>query len=246
MKHFLAFLLLASVSAADIDSKRLALISERMQSFVDKSEIAGAVTLVEHKGKVAHLSAVGFSDLKAKVPMANDTIFEIMSMTKPVTGVAIMMLVEEGRVVISDPVEKYLPEFRGQMLQVGNTLRPPARKITIHDLMTHTSGMPEYGPEPLKNIYFSMDIPLEKAVLYYSQMALLFEPGTKWQYSNTGLASLGRIVEVGSGMPYEKFQDERIFKPLGMTSTRVINETNLIPHRAAGYHLVGDPMHDDA
>ena len=216
MKLLALILFAACLSAAEIDAKRLALITERMQGFVSKGEISGAVTLVEHKGKVVHLSAVGMSNLKTKEPMATDTIFEVMSMTKPFTGVAIMMLVEEGRVTISDPVEKYLPEFRGQLLQAGATLGPPSRKITIHDLMTHTSGMPEYGPEPLKNIYYTMDIPLEKAVLYYSQMPLLFEPGTKWQYSNTGLASLGRIVEVVSGMPYEKFVEERIFKPLGM------------------------------
>ena len=215
-KFYIALLTLQLANAASIDEARLALIPQRMNEFVARGQIAGAVTLVEHQGKIVHLAATGFADTTNKSPMQPGTIFEIMSMTKPFTGVAIMMLAEEGRLSVSDVVEKYLPEFRGQMLLDNGKLRPPARKITIHDLMTHTSGMPEYGPPALANIYTLMDRPLSEVTLLNSQLPLKFEPGTQWQYSNTGLAALGRIIEVLSDQPFEQFLAKRIFEPLGM------------------------------
>ena len=208
---------MASVAtAASMDEARLALIPQRMNEFVAKGQIAGAVTLVEHQGKIVQLSATGFADVANKTAMRTDTIFEIMSMTKPFTGAAIMMLVEEGRLAISDPVETILPEFRGLQLLENGKLRPPLRKITIHDLMTHTSGLPEFGPPALANIYTLMNRSLAEVTLLNSQLNLKFEPGTQWQYSNTGLAALGRIVEVVGGQPYEQFLAKRIFEPLGM------------------------------
>ena len=187
-----------------------------MNAFVTSGSIAGAVTLVEHQGKIVHLAATGYSDIAAKTPMETGAIFEIMSMTKPFTGVAIMMLAEEGRLSISDPLEKHLPEFRGVQLEEGGKLRAPARKITLHDLMTHTSGLPEYGPPALAELYTKFDHTLAEVTLLNSQLSLKFEPGTKWQYSNPGLAALGRVIEVISGQPYEEFLAKRIFSPLGM------------------------------
>ena len=193
-----------------------------MKSFVDNGTASGIVTLVQRNGVLASLEAVGFQDAEAKKPMRTDTIFQIMSMTKPVTGVAIMMLAEEGRLRLSDPVEKILPEFRGQLViesktDTTRTLKKPARPITIRDLMTHTSGMPEMPPEGAGDYFALMSrLSLKDAVLMYSQMPLLFEPGSNWQYSNTGLATLGRIIEVVSDMPYEQFLARRIFEPLAM------------------------------
>ena len=201
-------------------------ISERMKWFVDHGSNAGIVTLVQHKGKPVHLSAVGFADLEKKKPMRADTMFQIMSMTKPFVGVAIMMLQEEGRLFLTDPVEKHLPEFRGQLLvdsQIGDriTLRKPSRPITIKDLLTHTSGMRTQPPAGLQGLQEDMNRPLAEAVLVYSQTPLEFEPGTKWLYSNMGLDTLGRIVEVASGMKFEEFLERRICAPLGMKDSTI-------------------------
>ena len=198
-----------------LDPERLARIPVRMKALVDKGEIPGAVTLVARHGQIAHLEATGFQDIEAKKPMRTDTIFQVMSMTKPVTGVAVMMLAEEGKLSINDPVEKYIPEFRNQQVRDGGTMRRPARPITIRDLMTHTSGMS--GPHaPLNDLYQKMHITLAEAVPVFAKSPLEFEPGTRWLYSNTGIATLGRIVEIVADRPFEQFLAERIFTPLGM------------------------------
>lgn len=215
------------------DPARLARIAPRMKQFVDQGTVAGTVTLVERHGEVVHLEATGYQDIEKKKPMRTDTIFEIMSMTKPVTSVAIMILVEEGKVCLYDPVEKYIPEFRG-MWMIGSrvpetgkpgdkerTLKHPARAVTVYDLLTHTSGMPEMPPEAMGGVdfYYHMDKTLAEAVQLYGQQPLEFEPGTRWSYSNTGMATLGRIVEIASEQPYERFLEDRIFKPLGMVDS---------------------------
>jgi CubicO group peptidase (beta-lactamase class C family) len=209
----------AASPKAAMDASRLALIPERMRSFVEKGTIAGAVTLVARRGEIASLDAVGYQDIEARKPMPKDAIFQIMSMTKPVTGAAIMILAEEGKLSLTDPVEKHLPEFRGQWMiesrdgEQAMTLKKPSRKITIRDLMTHTSGMPTNGPGDRLTGTFPT---IREAVLLFSQMPLQFEPGTQWLYSNTGITSLGRIIEVAADMPYEQFVARRIFEPLGM------------------------------
>lgn len=259
-----AALLLAAPPAPDaakagMDAAQLARIAPRMKAMADGQSVAGTVTLVMRKGALAHFEVAGFQDIEAKQPMRPDTIFQIMSMTKPFTGVAIMMLVEEGKVRLGDPVEKHLPEFRGQMVKVSEsggvvTLKKPTRPITVRDLMTHTSGMGPAAPG-IANIMVTMDRTLADACLIYSQQALDFEPGTKWQYANTGIATLGRIIEVSSGMPYEKFLETRIFQPLGMVDSYIflpaekhsrvapiytMKEGKLV--KAGASILAGDPM----
>ncbi|MDX1981047.1 MAG: serine hydrolase domain-containing protein [Bryobacteraceae bacterium] len=206
---------------AAMDGTRLARIPERMKSYTDRGEVAGVVTLVARRGVVAALDAVGWADVENRKPMRTDSIFQIMSMTKPFTGTAVMMMVEEGKLALTDAVEKHLPEFRGQMMISSRaegrlTLRKPARPITIRDLMTHTSGMGNMPPPGIGELLQTMDRPLEEAVALYAQQPLEFEPGSEWKYSNPGLATLGRLVEVASGMPFEKFLEARIFRPLGM------------------------------
>ena len=204
------------------DAARLAAIAPRMKAFVDQGVVAGVVTLLMQDGKVVQHEAAGMADLEARKPMSRDSIFQIMSMTKPTVAVCIMMLAEEGKLALSDPVEKHLPEFRGQMAMAGRaadgavTLHKPARPVTVRDLLTHTSGMGPTPPEGLKELYYRMDRPLREAVLAYSQVPLLFEPGSRWAYSNTGIATLGRIVEAASGQPFEKFLEARVLTPLGM------------------------------
>src|SRR5262249_33167893 len=181
--------------------------------------IAGTVTLIERHGALAHLEAVGYSDIETKKPMRPDAIFQIMSMTKPFTGVAIMMLAEEGKLRLNDPVEKHLPDFRGQLLADAAAPRKPQHPITIRDLMTHTSGMPALPPPPIKDLYQRFQLPLREAVSLFAKQPLEFEPGSKWMYSNTGIATLGRIIEVASDQTFERFLEDRITKPLGVPDT---------------------------
>ena len=217
-----ALLAVAVWGAPGMDPAVLGRIPKRMQELVDAGVLSGAVTLVQRHGAVASFEAVGWADIEAKKPMKADTIFQVMSMTKPFVGTAIMMLADEGKLAIGDSVEKHLPEFRGQMVTAKKNddgsflLKKPARVITIHDLMTHSSGMSYLPPAGMKELNTTMERTLADAVLLYSQMPLEFEPGSKWQYSNLGIAILGRIIEVRSGMPFEKFLETRIFQPLGM------------------------------
>jgi CubicO group peptidase (beta-lactamase class C family) len=211
----------AAIAAQALDTERLHRIKPRMQQMVDKREIAGAVFLLAHDGKVVLREAVGLQDLESKKPMAMDSIFQVMSMTKPVVGTGIMMLVEDGRVVLNDPVEKYLPEFKGQMLRDESTkeLRKPSRPISVRDLMTHTSGLPGEPRDEFRSLYTRMDRTLAESVASFAKQPLNFEPGSRWAYSNTGIATLGRIIEVASDQPFEQFISSRIFKPLGMTDS---------------------------
>ncbi|HLX63319.1 MAG TPA: serine hydrolase domain-containing protein [Planctomycetota bacterium] len=195
-------------------------IAPALQPFVDSHALAGAVTLVSDKDKTLDLEAVGFMDIAAQKPMQTDCIFWIASMSKPVTATALMMLVDEGKVNVDDPVEKYLPEFKGQMLSVGTgkdaTLKPPAHPITVKNILTHTSGLVFMSKiEPGKVDTHS----LKESVESYAKSPLKFEPDTKYQYSNAGLNTAGRIIEVVSGMPYEEFLQKRLFDPLGMKDT---------------------------
>jgi CubicO group peptidase (beta-lactamase class C family) len=194
-----------------------------MQAFVDRGEISGVVALAGTAEGITTLEAIGNRDLADDQPMRPDTLFRIASMTKPVTAMSVLMLADEGKLKIDDPVEKYLPEFRGQMLVASRSgdevaLKKPRRPITLRDLLTHTSGMP--GPPPgLANLYEKRNHTLAEGVMAFSQRPLDFEPGSKWAYCNTGIDTLGRVVEVVSGMPYEAFLQERIFGPLGMVDT---------------------------
>jgi CubicO group peptidase (beta-lactamase class C family) len=204
--------------AAGMNPARLAWIPARMKEFVAAGKTAGVVTLVARHGHVASLEAVGYQDLESKTPMRTDTIFRIASITKPVTCAGIMILVDEGRVSLIDPAEKYLPEFKGlKMNPCGErggyncALTTPSRPVNIIDLMTHTSGLPGTvtGRETPPNT-------LAESVAGVSRATLLFEPGTEWNYSNIGIAALGRIIEVVTGQPYDRFMAERIFQPLEM------------------------------
>ena len=206
--------------AAGMDVARLARIPVRMQEFVTARKTAGVVTLVARHGHVASFEAVGYQDLESKTPMRTVTIVRLASVTKPVTCAGIMILVDEGRVSLIDPAEKYLPEFKGLKMNPCGTLAgyncsavQPSRPVNILDLMTHTSGLPGtvQGDQPPNT--------LAERVAAVSRATLLFEPGTAWNYSNIGIAALGRIIEVVSGEPYDRFLADRIFRPLEMKDT---------------------------
>ena len=196
-------------------------IPAQMQHFVDDKTVAGAVTLVAHGDHVVEFNAAGMADIEANRAMTKDTIFQIMSMTKPVTAIGIMMLAEEGKLALRDPVELYLPEFKGQRVatNVGpdaDRLGTPEHPITIRDLLTHTSGVPDEPPAEIRDYQHAMNVPLEEVVKQIAKEKLLFQPGTAWSYSSAGIEVLGRIIEVVSGQKYEDFIAERILRPLKM------------------------------
>jgi CubicO group peptidase (beta-lactamase class C family) len=199
-------------------SKRIVAV---LQPFVDRHELAGAVTLVADKDKVLGVDTVGYADVAAKKPMTPDAVFWIASQTKPITAAAVMMLVDDGKVKLDDPVEKYLPEFGGLWVAVfkdddSMLLRKPRHRPTVRHLLTHTSGMPFKSAmeEPTLDL-----LSLRDATRSYAMTPLQSEPGTRWAYSNAGINTAGRIIEVVSGMPYEEFMDRRLFGPLGMKDT---------------------------
>jgi CubicO group peptidase (beta-lactamase class C family) len=246
--------------AQQLSAEKLGGIRERMQQFVDHKDIAGAVTLVGRSTGIAYIDTVGFQDLEAARPMEPGTVFRIASMTKPITALGIMILVDEGKLKVGDPVERYLPEFRGQMMiasRSGNvlTLKKPSRQIQIFDLLTHTSGMSSMPPPSLGELYTTRDRSLAEAVLAYSQRPLEFEPGSKWSYCNTGIDTLGRIIEVVSKRPYELFLKERIFDPLAMRDTTFYPSSDQLQRTARTYQrkdgelranpglLLGSPVH---
>lgn len=180
-------------------------IVERMREFVEKGQAAGVVTLVMKDGKVAHHGAVGLADIANNKPMQPDTLFAIASMTKPITATAVMILADEGKLSIDDPVSKYIPEFNEVALKGGEKVRC----MTIKELMTHTSGL--VGSQQNEGM-------LAETAQLLAKRPLGFEPGIKWEYS-PGLSVCGRVVEVVSKQPFDKFLAERIFQPLGMQNT---------------------------
>jgi CubicO group peptidase (beta-lactamase class C family) len=223
--------------AAGMDAARLARIPARMKEFTDGGKAAGIVTLVARHGRLAALDAVGLQEIETKTPMRIDSIFRIASLTKPVTCAGIMLLVDQGKLSLLDPVEKYLPDFKGQktvgcLAGSGYNCGPaaPKRPVNIMDLMTHVSGLPGGFP--------STQTPpstLAERVAPAGSLNLLFEPGTKWNYSNVGYATLGRIIEVVSKQPYEQFLKTNIFDPLGMTDTSFAPTEAQRPRVAAVY-----------
>ena len=192
-----------------------------LQPFVDKHELAGAVALVADKDKVRSVEAVGFADIAGKRAMKPDALFWIASQSKAMTASAVMMLVDEGKIALDDSVEKYLPEFRGQMVVAEKDndhtlLRKPRHPITIREVLSHMSGLPFKSAieEPTLD-----GLPLAAAVRSYAMTPLQTEPGTHYQYSNAGINTAARILEVVSGMKYEDFMQRRLFGPLGMKDT---------------------------
>jgi CubicO group peptidase (beta-lactamase class C family) len=196
-------------------------IAAALQPFVDSQSLAGAVALVADKDKVLSIDAVGYADVGAKTPLIVRALFWIASQSKPITAAALMMLVDEGKVNLDDPVEKYLPEFKGQGLVAEKgkdpkELRTPKHPITVREILSHTSGLPFQTSAETPTLD---TLSLRDAIASYAKTPLQYEPGTEYRYSNAGINTAGRIIEVVSGMAYEDFMDKRLFGPLGMTDT---------------------------
>lgn len=217
----LAVILVAPTIADDATPPATAEITAALQPFVESHSLAGAVTLVANKERVLSIDTVGFADVAAKRPMRSDAVFWIASQSKPITAAALMILVDEGKVSLDEPVAKYLPAFQDQWLVVERDadhmlLKKPQRPVTIRHTLNHTSGMPFKSALEQPTLD---GLPLRDAVLSYVLTPLQSEPGAKYQYSNAGINTAGRIIEVVSGMPYEEFLDQRLLAPLGMKDT---------------------------
>ncbi|OQR62593.1 serine hydrolase [Streptomyces maremycinicus] len=217
-------------SEVGLDAKALDRLDQRLADFVDEGRLPGFLVAVARGGRVAHLTAHGRRDIAAGLPVEADTLYRIYSMTKPVTSVAALILVEEGRLGLDDPVADHLPAFAEQRVYTGGsgaglTTRPAEQPLLVRHLMTHTAGLTFafYHCHPVDALY--REAGLESAVLpgsdlaatveAYARLPLQFEPGTQWNYS-VATNVLGRIIEVVSGRPLDEFIAERIFRPLGM------------------------------
>ena len=214
---FLFLAALAAGAAAAGPAKPAAVL----QPFVDRHELAGAVTLVATAERVLDLEAVGWADVATKRPMATDCLFWIASQSKPLAATALMILVDEGKVGLDDPVVKYLPEFKQQWLVAESDdahmlLKKPQHPIAVRNLLNHTSGMLYKTPVEQPTLD---GLPLDARMRVYVMSPLQFEPGTKHLYANAGINTAARIVELVSGMAYEKFLAERVLVPLGMKDT---------------------------
>ena len=234
----------ASAEEVGMSSDRLERINDAMQRHVAAGTIQGAVTAVARRGKLVHFEAHGLMSVPDNRPMQRDSLFIMMSSTKPVLGVAAMMLVEEGLIRPSDPISKWFPEFAEMQVAVlaepadedispvrvspfnvpAHRLVPSNREITVHDILTHTSGLASGG---LGNAISTDSIgrldsreSLAKNVPEYANVVLDFQPGSRWQYSPaTALDVIARIIEIESGVPFNEFVRARIFEPLGMNNT---------------------------
>jgi len=243
-------------------------IASALQPFVDSDTIPGAVVLVANKDKILDLEAVGYSDVAAKTPMRTDSLFWLASMTKSFTTTCLMMLVDDGKVNVDDPVEKYIPEFKnlkvavkqdrektlpakgapiqGYMLKDAavdkdaGQLKKPDHVMTIRELMTHMSGIsPQKTPRQITDKDY---VPLREVVAGYASYPLIFDPGTSYSYSNHGMDTVGRIIEVASGMSYQDFMEQRLLKPLGMKDTTFWPSDEQYSRLATGYS-VDDKTH---
>ena len=254
-----------------ISSERLANIGDSMRSLIDSKKIPGTVTLVARKGEVVHFEANGMRDLERNLPMEIDTIHRIYSQSKPITGAALMMLFEEGKFLMTDPLAKYLPEFSDMQVCVGEEngkmkTEAATSPITIQQLASHTSGLSySFMPGPVGSMYIAEEaerglgnIPSSGAMLFpegtkppfsnlrewtkaLAELPLVAQPGTLWNYS-VGMDVMGALIEEVSGMTFGEFLQQRIFGPLGMEDTGFMVPEEKLNRFAANYAPVPDNM----
>jgi len=223
---------LAAPETVGISAERLARIDEMLNAFVEREVVPGFVTLVARRGKIVHWKAHGKRAMGSDEPMPKDAIFDVASMTKLVTVVSGLMLYEDGRFRMHEPISNYLPEFSEPVVQVGpNENVPAAREISAHDLFTHTSGVDD--PRTRAEMYNFPTLAEHMKVL--AREPLKFEPGVRWLYGDSHDV-LGYLVQVVSGQRLDRFWQEQIFDPLGMTDTYYWVPTELQDRRAVLLH----------
>jgi CubicO group peptidase (beta-lactamase class C family) len=246
----------ASPEAAGMSRAALARIDDHLKRrYIDAGRFPGAQLVVSRRGHIVHSSVQGFADLERKVPLKHDTIFRIYSMTKPITSVAFMMLVEQGLVALDEPVHKYIPEWKNLgVFQAGVApafvTRPPARPMQIVDLLRHTSGL-TYGFQQRSNVdaaYRDRQIgtielagTLDSMIAGLAKIPLEFSPGEAWNYS-VSTDVIGYLIGKISGVPFERFLKERIFDPLGMVDTDFFVPAEKAHRLAACYNATASGM----
>ncbi|MEO7099900.1 MAG: serine hydrolase domain-containing protein [Luteolibacter sp.] len=225
-----ACLSLASSFCVSAEQPTNPAVKKAMQGFIDSREIAGAVTVVADREKMLHFDAAGSADIEANKPMREDSIFWIASMTKPITATAVMMMQEEGKLSVDDPVSKYLQEFKNLKDAAGHEV-----SITIKQCLTHSSGLQDVPNEEAHGVKTLAEfIPLVVA------KPLKFAPDSKWEYCQSGINTVARIVEVVSGKAFPEFLEERIFTPLGMKDTSFYPTEAQIARVANSYKRTSD------
>jgi CubicO group peptidase (beta-lactamase class C family) len=235
---------------AGMSAERLARVNQLIDRYIQKGEIAGAVSLVARRGRVVHFEAQGVADIATKKPMAKDTIFRLASMTKPVTSLAVMMLHEQGQFLLDDPVSKFLPEFAEMKVAVANApnerfgpgyrLVPAERPITIRHLLSHTAGLASGTAGPTMEEYKKLMAtrkPTDTLAEFIPKLAKLplnFHPGAAWEYGPS-VDVLGRLVEVISGQPLDAYFRKQIFDPLAMPDTWFYLPSDRVARLASNY-----------
>lgn len=219
------------------DHARAGELASALDPFVTRGELAGAVVAVATADRTLRTETVGWADIAAGKPMADDCLFWIASQTKPITATVVMMLVEEGRIDLDAAVESYLPEFRERMVNTAPdgaapVLVPAQRPITVRDLLRHTSGLPFSSPAESPTLD---GLPLAEAVASYAKLPLRFQPGTSYSYSNAGVNTAARILEVVTGDDYEEFLQQSLLEPLGMGDTTFWPDASQVARLAKSY-----------
>ena len=220
----------ASPESVGFSSQRLTRVNDFAQSYIDEGKLAGAITMLARRNEIFHFQPYGVLNLESGAPVERDTLFRIYSMSKPITSAAVMMLYEEGRFSLDDPVGNFIPELAhlkvyDGMSETGMRLVDQRQPITIRHLLTHTSGL-SYGfhqDSPVEEMYREANITdpdstLQEMAEKLGKLPLISQPGAKWRYSNA-TDVLGYLVEVVAGKPFDKFLEQRIFSPLGMRNT---------------------------
>jgi len=220
-----AHLLVCLSSVIATSHAEIEAIGMAMDAQIAAKEIAGSVTLIEDKDKILHLGTNGLSDLEKKTPMAEDSMFWIASMTKPVTGTAVMMMQEAGKLSVDDPVSKYIPEFKNLKNAEGKEV-----VVTIKQCLTHSAGLSEVSPQESGDV-----TTLEALMPLIVAKPVKFEPGSKWEYCQTGINTAARVVEVVSAEDFPSFLEKHLFSPLGMKDTTFYPSEAQAPRIATSY-----------
>jgi CubicO group peptidase (beta-lactamase class C family) len=255
----------APTPAPPTQAPRLASLETGLRCLTDQGRIPGAVILVQRNGKIIYRSRVGFQDVATRTPMTEDTIFRLYSMSKPITSVAVMMLMEEGKLALDDPLYRFVPEFKDTRVYVSGDVdhlvtEPLQRPITLRDLLTHTSGLTYHfmGDTPVHQYYrkygvkrdtpvgsLPTDAPaaptLEELVHRLARAPLLHQPGQRFDYSYSTTV-LGLVIERASGVPLDRFLQDRLFGPLGMRHTGFFVEGRALDHFVTNYLWTGTEL----
>lgn len=223
-----AFLTLATITPLWAENAVMPSVSAAVRAHLERRDIAGAVTMVVTKDRVLHLEAAGFADLASGRPMQTDSLFLIASMTKPITATCILMLQDDGKLNVTDPVAKYIPEFAGLKTPSGRLAN-----LTLAQILTHTSGLGEAPAAAAGRAKTLADL-----VPLWLAAPMQYEPGQRWKYTQSGINVAARIVEIVSGQSFDRFVQARVFDPLGMTGATFFPEERVASRRVTGYKVI--------